>query len=463
MSKTPDIINYITDLQTLNGVIFTGYFIKPGNNIWFIGRVKLVDLRKIKNQSEDTISLYGNVNNVPVCIDKADITSTSTTGIEPEYATVHVLPYELILGIPQQDIPIRTSRIEFEMPELNLFFDKPVVSFECNFDSDSFPAKYNQFERHFSCSDANISIYRMFSCKYSQNKHRSLTFKSINRFVINFDKPVLISEALAEPSKLRLLFCFLADDNIKLPKVIDFADSSCISETEESSRISDKHLWLNDCHYYDMDKKSYPFRIQYHLINDDFESILNMWMDFFSNPLNLPIIELFSNIITSKSVGINRFLNLCQALEVYSTQFRNSEADIVRIADIQKNTINNDSFPKMPTLFHRLIDLFTFHKDIFPNNDEEIELICRDITDIRNYYTHFNPDKQRRLEKKYDDIHSVHTKYEGILHYMLLSTVYKSIGISACIIKPTMNNPDTRFGVFTEELFEGPNMTKMCD
>jgi hypothetical protein len=56
MSKTPDIINYITDLQTLNGVIFTGYFIKPGNNIWFIGRVKLGTAEQVRNVGISSIS-----------------------------------------------------------------------------------------------------------------------------------------------------------------------------------------------------------------------------------------------------------------------------------------------------------------------------------------------------------------------------------------------------------------------
>lgn len=54
------------------------------------------------------------------------------------------------------------------------------------------------------------------------------------------------------------------------------------------------------------------------MITDEFEEIILKWSKFAEDQRNTPILELFSSIIKDKSIGLNRFLNLCQALEVYS-------------------------------------------------------------------------------------------------------------------------------------------------
>ena len=105
------------------------------------------------------------------------------------------------------------------------------------------------------------------------------------------------------------------------------------------------------------------------------------------------------------------------------------------------------------TLRIRLKDLFQYHQDVLPKNEDKSE----DIADIRNYYTHYNPDRQQDIEHKYGDARTAVNRYEGLLHLLLLATVYKEIGIPTDAIKDAMFNADSRFGVSSERLFEGPN------
>ena len=78
------------------------------------------------------------------------------------------------------------------------------------------------------------------------------------------------------------------------------------------------------------------------------------WSKFAEDQRNTPILELFSSIIKDKSIGWNRFLDLCQALEVYSDQYWNDESSKIVKEGIQTGKTND----KRITLRIRLIDLF---------------------------------------------------------------------------------------------------------
>ena len=59
-------------------------------------------------------------------------------------------------------------------------------------------------------------------------------------------------------------------------------------------------------------------------IKDDFQKIRDNWTDI-NNKAN-PISSLFIEIICNRSTRINSFLNLAQALEVYSSNYHKKEA-----------------------------------------------------------------------------------------------------------------------------------------
>lgn len=218
---------------------------------------------------------------------------------------------------------------------------------------------------------------------------------------------------------------------------------------EDKYQLTDKYLWLNDNHTYHPGKKNYPFRIQYSAISDCFEVILLKWTNVNADPINRPILELFSDIITSKSIGLNRYLNLCQALEVYSKHNRDSETKAILAQEKEEGTTTD----KRITLRIRMKDLFQYHIDVLPQTDDNSE----DIADIRNHYTHYNPELQKKIECKYGDARTAVNKYEGLLYLLLLVTMYKEMGIPVDAIKSAMFNFNSRFGVSTEQLFEGPD------
>ncbi len=150
----------------------------------------------------------------------------------------------------------------------------------------------------------------------------------------------------------------------------------------------------------------------------------------------------------------NRFLNICQALEVYSNQYRNQECKEI-FRDYQSKGLTE---AKRVTLQVRIADLLILHNDIFPYNEDEVFELSSDIADLRNYYTHYNPKKQRILEYKYSDIRDIYSRFDSSLYALLLATIYKEINIPTFIIKDSLENFETRFGKTLNELFEGPDV-----
>lgn len=97
MSDILSILKSITDLVTPCGITFTGYFVKPCNNICFFGRVKIDDLRKLN--SSNTITLSGKVNEQDVYIQSAEIIKEHPVGFNSEWMPVHIFPWEIVIGV----------------------------------------------------------------------------------------------------------------------------------------------------------------------------------------------------------------------------------------------------------------------------------------------------------------------------------------------------------------------------
>lgn len=66
-----DMLDKIVDLYTDSGVKFTGYFIKPKDNIWFIGRIAIDDYRIIKDEKNKGFPLNGELNGKEINIPSA--------------------------------------------------------------------------------------------------------------------------------------------------------------------------------------------------------------------------------------------------------------------------------------------------------------------------------------------------------------------------------------------------------
>lgn len=96
MYDSDRILNKICDLRTSSGLYLTGNFVKPGSNIWFTGRMKIEDFRKLDRG--ETFYLMGTVNGIPISIEGANISNSTTNGFKPEYVNLTILPHEIIIG-----------------------------------------------------------------------------------------------------------------------------------------------------------------------------------------------------------------------------------------------------------------------------------------------------------------------------------------------------------------------------
>lgn len=446
MNDIKEILNKICDLKTSSGISLTGNFVKPGSNIWFSGRMKFDDLLKLKR--EDTFSLEGTVNGLYVYIEGANLSNSTYTGFNPKYVDITVLPHEIIIGekIKEKNF---VSSLSVSFPELNYFFGS---SIGLNFDqslSDGYIVKEEQFEFNPIVYNGNDSLVICSEMKISQGQI-NLNLDSLYRVKFSFDTEESLEYGLKQIFIFRLLLILISDSFIPSPsKLIVFAKNH--KQQNPSANIT---VWLNDNRKRFPIRESKPFLINYGDIKDSFDKIWLAWVNFYHLPLNSPMIELIYQIISNQSVGLNRFLNICQALEVYSTQYRKMECTTLLKSNQERKLTKN----KRITLQIRIADLFNLHHDIFPYNEDEIFELSSDIADLRNYYTHYNPARQRTLESKYSDIKNIYSRFDYSLYALLLATIYKEINIPIFVIKDSLENFNARFGKSLNELFEGPDL-----
>lgn len=439
------ILGVICDLSTSSGIQLIGQFVKPGSNIWFAGRMKIEDLRSLDHG--DTIDLAGTVNGLDIYIDEASISHSSKNGFDTEYVNVNILPYQICIGKKNNEINFIRS-LSASIPELNNFFP---TSFYPVFGEDSKdgcilkkdirhldPIIYSKNKQISVSTDLNIL-----------SKDSDLNIKSIYNVDILFDTEQSLKESLKDLSVFRLLLILISDSFVPLPPEL-IINAKVSEQFDDYSNIT---IWLNDNRLRYPVRENKPFLILYEDIKINIKKIWLSWFDFYDNPLNSPLIELIYQIIASQSLGLNRFLNICQAIEVYSTQYRNHECKALLKKYQKCKNINT----KKITLAIRVADLFHLHNDIFPYNDIEIFELSSEIADLRNYYTHYNPIKQRKLQEKHKNIKSIYAKYDYSMYALLLATIYKEIDIPTTIIKNSLIYFDTRFGKTLGELFEGPD------
>lgn len=337
------------------------------------------------------------------------------------------------------------SSISVSFPELNYFFTSRINHV---FD-DGYILKEEilDFEPIVYSKDKLLSISS--GTKVSSNTI-NFNLESVYTTNFKFDTEESLEFSLKQISIFRLLLIFISDSFIPLPSELIVHSKNHEIEKKHSNIT----IWLNDNRQRYPIRENKPFLINYEDIKDSFGKIWLSWFDFYEQPLNSPMIELIYQIISNQSIGLNRFLNICQALEVYSNQYRGQECKKL-LRDYRSKGLIED---KRVTLQIRIADLFILHNDIFPYNENEILNLSTDIADLRNYYTHYNPSKQRILEKKYSDIRNIYSRFDYSLYALLLATIYKEMNIPIFIIKDSLENFETRFGKTLHELFEGPDL-----
>ena len=130
---------------------------------------------------------------------------------------------------------------------------------------------------------------------------------------------------------------------------------------------------------------------------------------------------LFYEIICNRSTRINCFLNLSQAIEVYSNYYREKEAHNVAQADgCRKKDI---------PLKYRVEDIIQYLNTYLSIDRLGIKSLSVAISNARNFFTHYN--RARYKEPSFQEISAANR----VLRYMLLAIIYKTIGLSDDCIK----------------------------
>ena len=442
MFSITNVIDKIIDLSTDEGYIYTGYLTKPGNNVWFVGRLKTTEFFEMENSGNHSFDLRGEINGQSIILRGASNSNSSQNSQSP-FISLKVLANEIVLCKKQNTQATMVSNIEADVPGLNWFFRKPVVEFCGDISS---PCKADPQSICISNVEYDFTISRSIKIEQTQD---SFQIENSSQILLKYQSPVPIMQAIKDMEYTRQFFCFLSDDYVKYPSEYRFS--------VDKHEISDNAIWLNDNHKYKPEKKRARFHIQYDEIQDDLENIWLNWKQFRSNPACQPIIEIYLDIISNKSVGVTRFLNLCQAIEVYSRLFRKDGAQESWRRDKEKpENIDREDFPKGPTLYHRLVDSYNYHLDIRELSNDTLEEECKNITDIRNFCTHYDNGRRIKLEERLGDIMIARTKYEAILHLYFLANIYKQIGVNNETIKMNQERIRLRFCLPTTEIFESP-------
>lgn len=145
---------------------------------------------------------------------------------------------------------------------------------------------------------------------------------------------------------------------------------------------------------------------------DNFNGVWTKWSAFYSKKY---IPTLFYEFICNKSLRVNKFLNFAQAVEIFSNHYLNKEAQDIAIRNGWKINTNRP----LPLKFRI----------------EEISRLAQILSNARNFFTHYN-------EK---DVKYVIPSFQGlseagrVLHFMLLTLVYRYISLVDSVIKKALS------------------------
>lgn len=218
---------------------------------------------------------------------------------------------------------------------------------------------------------------------------------------------VSLETALAKIASVRNLFSFFGDRYIPL-------DNIEISIGNDENVYNEKKYTVVLNYGENIKETNRPFFIGSDLLTDNFHSIWTNWAKLYKQSKN--IAALFYEIICERSRGINYFLNLSQAIELYSQHYR--EEKVRNIAE--RDNFKGNNLP----LKYRYEDLFTLYADILNIEAVDIPIAVQNLSNARNYFTHYN-------DARYMEPSNNFITYASIfLRFLLLCIVYDLVGIS---------------------------------
>ena len=402
-------------------IVFPGILQEENENIVLNAKFSLEQYRKIG--FEDEFVVIGEVSGRKATLMGCHITSASCS-LGDNDISLYAVPNEIIVGGCFYSIPM-AKRIIVSAPDLNYMFSgasplKPNVGI-----SKDNPSVLNYtFPKPIVANDkyGEVQIYQSYGSQWAIDFYKH-NIVSIIKYSFNASLPLMA--AVAKVSAARSLFSFFGNGYITSGEI------SFEVETDEN----ECGLWLN--YKEAVPAVNEPFLIRTSVFESQFQKLWDAWIALYESANPIP--TLFYEIVCNRSTRVNGFLNLSQAIEVYSNAFRYDHAKKLAVSDGQKKDKNE-------------IPLKYIYQDILTEYNGALELIEANIVDyaqgfynMRNYYTHYNSGKY--VEPTYAELYSA----SHILRLVLLTIVYTAVGIPLdCILECKKRNFFSRFDNDTE-------------
>ena len=155
-------------------------------------------------------------------------------------------------------------------------------------------------------------------------------------------------------------------------------------------------MWLN--YEEDVPAVNKPFLICPHIFETQFQEVWESWLKLYER--TKPITTLFYEIICNRSKGVNSFLNLSQAIEIYSNATESRHNKAKELAEKEGQKIRSERIP-LKYIYHDILSEYNRALELTESNINEY---ANGFSKMRNYYTHYNTGKY--VEPTYDELFS---------------------------------------------------------
>lgn len=404
MLSIKKILNTISNFRCeIDGkeIIFPGTLQEKEENIILITMFPIEGYRKIGLYDEFVVT--GKISGTEITLMGCHIQSASYT-IENNDISLFIVPNEIIVGKCFYSMPM-AKRIIVSTSDLNYMFAglSPLES-NYNFTKENPSVLNYTFPKLINAKDkyGEIELYQTFDAKCSIDVYE---YSIISVIEYSFTKSMPLMDAVAKIAAARSLFSFFGNGYVAFGS-ITFED-----DMEETKYI----LHLN--YKEKVPAVNEPFLIITSMFGNQFQKVWESWLNLYESASPIP--TLFYEIVCNRSTRINYYLNLSQAIEVYSNTYRKTEARAIAKSD-QKNTTKG----KNTKLKHVYQDILVAYNSTLELTESNIENYAQGFSNMRNYYTHYN--SRKYVEPSYDELFSaIH-----ILRFILLTIVYTAVGIT---------------------------------
>ena len=208
-----DWLGRIVDLQTNSGITITGYFVKPKENVWFTGKMDIVDYRTIaQKEKRGGFSLNGMLGNSVIQIDDAAFGNVIIA--DHHSAHVDIFPSEILIGTKFN--PASILSFSFALPELDNFFFQHLTNMAQYISN---PSQGIHLEPMISSklTEDDSTVRVVLERLYQFNDSRSFfTVRSDNRIYVEPNIKFEINDIIRFVACLTL-FSFILMEHVNLP------------------------------------------------------------------------------------------------------------------------------------------------------------------------------------------------------------------------------------------------------